>query len=510
MKKILLLLLTFVGMVSTVSADDTWTIVAGSTDIINGSNTWAPTETSNNMTKTGSVYTLTVTGKSLTKGTYEYKVAQNGEWDVTHPSSGNQSLIIPETATYTIVYTFNGSDNLTAAIIKTANGTSYTYKVSGAEALTGYDWETEEEEANMMSSDESVKVNYSLTLTGKTLTDGVEYGFKVLQDRNFETSWPSSNYNVIVHPSGTYDITFNFNVNTQTVTATAWCTDVRSIMGDFFDEGVWTTDKVMTQNPSNQNLYTLTIRGISLEAKTYNYKLRSNKAWGGYQLPGDETNKTYVCSSAGVYDLVFTANTSSHTLNLEATKIDDQSVSVSTASFATFVSPYDLDYTSASIKAYTAIVNTTNGKVLLSNISKVPANTPVILYKDGGATEDIPVATSTDTPGSNDLIAGTGSTVSTNGDGETYNYILNNGTYGIGFYKANDQIVATNRAYLNTTYDATAPGARMMMVFEEETTGIKEYNVKAISNRYFDLQGRSVAQPSKGLYIVNGKKVIKK
>ena len=27
-------------------------------------------------------------------------------------------------------------------------------------------------------------------------------------------------------------------------------------------------------------------------------------------------------------------------------------------------------------------------------------------------------------------------------------------------------------------------------------------------NEYFDLQGRKVAQPQKGLYIVNGKKVI--
>ena len=41
------------------------------------------------------------------------------------------------------------------------------------------------------------------------------------------------------------------------------------------------------------------------------------------------------------------------------------------------------------------------------------------------------------------------------------------------------------------------------------TTEIEEITIeKAENNNYYDLQGRRVEKPTKGLYIVNGKKVI--
>jgi hypothetical protein len=47
---------------------------------------------------------------------------------------------------------------------------------------------------------------------------------------------------------------------------------------------------------------------------------------------------------------------------------------------------------------------------------------------------------------------------------------------------------------------------------EGETTGISSmHNSECIMhNEYFDLQGRRVAQPTKGIYIVNGKKIVVK
>ena len=57
-------------------------------------------------------------------------------------------------------------------------------------------------------------------------------------------------------------------------------------------------------------------------------------------------------------------------------------------------------------------------------------------------------------------------------------------------------------------------GARITLVFDdEETTGIntiKGSELKVYNNAYYDLSGRRVAQPTKGLYIVNGKKVLVK
>jgi ubiquitin len=86
-------------------------------------------------------------------------------------------------------------------------------------------------------------------------------------------------------------------------------------------------------------------------------------------------------------------------------------------------------------------------------------------------------------------------------------YVLNNpeGGNGVGFYKLqSDGTIGANKAYLTT-----AASAREFFLFDE-ATGIEmptvEDNADAV---VYDLQGRRVAQPTKGLYIVNGKKVIK-
>lgn len=189
-------------------------------------------------------------------------------------------------------------------------------------------------------------------------------------------------------------------------------------------------------------------------------------------------------------------------------------VTVSDAGFATYVPSYDLNFTSTSIKAYKVKVST-KGKATLTEVANVPAGTPVLLYKDGGATEDIPVMTGAAAVTENDLVAGTGAAVATDGgtvDDVAYtNMILNNVGGNIGFYLAAGQTVATNRAYLHIASDKAPAGARMVMVFaDEETTGIADVRSKMSDVRgdFFDLQGRRVAQPAKGLYIVNGKKVV--
>ena len=64
------------------------------------------------------------------------------------------------------------------------------------------------------------------------------------------------------------------------------------------------------------------------------------------------------------------------------------------------------------------------------------------------------------------------------------------------------------RAYF--TNDTAAP--TLNFIIDSETTGIGEkLNVNsnnAVSTTYYNLNGQRVSQPTKGLYIVNGKKVI--
>ena len=67
------------------------------------------------------------------------------------------------------------------------------------------------------------------------------------------------------------------------------------------------------------------------------------------------------------------------------------------------------------------------------------------------------------------------------------------------------------RGYFKVSTSAISGGARALNIsFDEETTGVKTINSKSFSvNQYFDLQGRRIDNPTKGLYIVNGKKVVK-
>ena len=72
-----------------------------------------------------------------------------------------------------------------------------------------------------------------------------------------------------------------------------------------------------------------------------------------------------------------------------------------------------------------------------------------------------------------------------------------------------------NKAYIS--HESST--ARDFYSFDDETMGIENMTIigrnksqkvaqaEAVNGNVYDLQGRPVAQPTKGLYIVNGKKV---
>lgn len=146
-----------------------------------------------------------------------------------------------------------------------------------------------------------------------------------------------------------------------------------------------------------------------------------------------------------------------------------------------------------------------NGSAKAYNITDVPLHTPMLIkataantyYHFAKPASDPAALTIT-----NAFKAGTGTTVAST-ENDKYNYILN----GDSFYKAAGKTVGTKKAYLQLSQAATA----RLLLFddEEETTGITSIKSEN-SDIYFDLQGRRVAQPTKGLYIVNGKKYFAK
>lgn len=174
--------------------------------------------------------------------------------------------------------------------------------------------------------------------------------------------------------------------------------------------------------------------------------------------------------------------------------------------YATFSSTYALDFTDVTaLDAYTATA--CNGSyVTLSKVTgTVAANTGLVLI---GESADIPVVASGDTQSGNMLVACSSETnVTPSPTGTNYVLSVQSGDVVFAPVTGDNATVAAGHAFL---YVPSAGARTLSIVFaDEETTGIKNLNVDLnLNNKVFDLQGRRVAQPAKGLYIVNGKKVV--
>ena len=177
------------------------------------------------------------------------------------------------------------------------------------------------------------------------------------------------------------------------------------------------------------------------------------------------------------------------------TEATGASVTIGEAGYATFSSTKAVTIPN-DVEAYAAKVQ--GDKVVLTKVDAVPANTGVILKADAGK-YSLPFAESANAITNNELLISDGTIAA--GDGI---YVLANKNSVPGFYKlADGQKVPAGKAYLKVT--SSAPE---FLPFEGNTTGIESVKSVESKGQFFNLAGQRVAQPAKGLYIVNGKKVI--
>jgi hypothetical protein len=154
------------------------------------------------------------------------------------------------------------------------------------------------------------------------------------------------------------------------------------------------------------------------------------------------------------------------------------------------------------LKAFVA-TGTGASSVTLTEVTAVPAGTPLVLKKGSAASYDVPVAASAAAPAKN-LLRGSAT--------ESYTVTSGVTAYGLSdgkFVKLNEGTIPAGKAYLLASDFTSAP--ELAIEFNGETTSIsEELSVKSeeFTNSVFDLQGRRVAHPTKGLYIVNGRKVV--
>lgn len=182
---------------------------------------------------------------------------------------------------------------------------------------------------------------------------------------------------------------------------------------------------------------------------------------------------------------------------------------IASSGISTFSSSNILDLSSlpAGLTAYKVTTVTASAAALEEVTSAVAAGTGLILVGTAGETYSIPGAdTGTDISSTNKLKA-TGSAGAAVAANEAY--IMNGGQFKL--LTAAGTIPA-NKAYLLASEVPSARGFDLDLDFGGGVTGISE--IEGVKNQkddiYYDLNGRRVLYPTKGLYIVNGKKVVMK
>ncbi len=184
------------------------------------------------------------------------------------------------------------------------------------------------------------------------------------------------------------------------------------------------------------------------------------------------------------------------------------------AEYGTLILPFAYDLSGTSLTAYTGAINGDVMELTAVDGNAVAAYTPYII---GGATEAQTTYTFSGVPGEEpsslaDASGLTGVLVDTYAPANSY--VLQNQTGTPAFYlveSANSILVAAYHCYLSgSAVSGTGVKAITFSFGDDVTTGIEAVDSEAGagSDVIYDLSGRRVAKAQKGVYIVNGKKVV--
>ena len=169
---------------------------------------------------------------------------------------------------------------------------------------------------------------------------------------------------------------------------------------------------------------------------------------------------------------------------------------ISAAGYATqYIADTDVEIP-AGVKAYTGKVNGDN-LTLTEVADKIPAATAVVLEGAAGYYSFVPT-TGAAAVAENDL---KGAATDLAADGSQY--VLAKKDDVVGFYQATSGTIAAGKAYL------TGISAGVKAVTFGTTTSLTPALSEERETVIYDLAGRRVEKATKGLYIINGKKVLK-
>lgn len=159
------------------------------------------------------------------------------------------------------------------------------------------------------------------------------------------------------------------------------------------------------------------------------------------------------------------------------------------------------------LKAY-VVTEVTDGKAKLAEVSNIKTDVPYVVHGDEGSYTLEALSEDPEMPAVNLLKVSDENTTGSTTSSEVFVLAKKNGV--AGFYKWTGGRLGAGRVYLP---HSVSTQSREYIAFDMTgTTGIQEVESKSNETRtvVYNLNGQRISQPAKGLYIVNGKKVIVK
>ena len=230
---------------------------------------------------------------------------------------------------------------------------------------------------------------------------------------------------------------------------------------------------------------------------------------------GDDAVSTVATSSQNTHDFVIAADKQApgtiytikvtNSNNCQISKIvvygdGCEAGLVQSYGWATYIPTVDVEYPANT--AYVVTDASVAGGLTLAEVTSVPANTPILLKGEGAKTA-IKLDAAPSAPATNLLEKSDGSDLTSG----FFPYVLAKNGTGACFKQWTGDMSYLNGRVMLVLDEAAA--ARGIFELDDDATGIKQVETsKQNAEGFYNLAGQRIANPSKGLYIVNGKKVI--
>lgn len=544
--------------------------VAGSYDILGSS--WDIDDTNNDMTyntETG-LYELVKENVDLDAvdadySTYMFKVVRNHSWDINwgvkdeaHPNGfdgDNVTIVVDEAATYNITYTFN-PETWEVGYVLTKVGDEpqpAVYTVAGTPDLfAGASWDATS--CVMTLNDQTGLYEYTLTnvkLNATQLFEDDTYMFKVVKNAGQadETWYPEdvaqqgdANVHIDVPTSGLYNVTFTFNPENNKVAYSLDLIGARHTMvfvnlsgwtkvyayGYTVDDaaavefnGIWPGENAewvgkYSAYGNEYDTYTVSYYGDAPEFVIFH----NNEGQQTIELPFNEENIPYAYGNDATVILL---NDSWYQWKPEADFTVPQGVQgvpvlvsytrgFTAGQRGTVVLPFDLtaEEAAAAGKFY-QVSEVKAGEVHIYEVSTVKAYTPYIFEAASEYPFEYRSVATLPKYDHHDVALGdkgwfmyeeVEDEVTTDAEWAYFGWKDDSGE----FFKAAPGTVLPWRGFLKIKADE-APEAKLVVVLDD-VTGIRTIEALPEGAVIYNMQGMRVQKATRGLYIVNGKKVV--